>query len=116
MKRSKLLLISGILSTAYLFYILNYFIGGMLSSSGMESISAGLASALVMPHTLLVGLGVLFNWIGWIMKLRWAALVSGILYAVSILLMFIYGPFVIIQMILCFVAFSKMKKGSLSQN
>lgn len=43
------------------------------------------------------------------MKLRWAALVAGILYAVSILLIFIFGIFVIIQMILCFVAFSKMK-------
>ena len=104
MKRSKLLLISGILSTAYLIYILNYFIGGIFSSDGIESISAGIASALVTPHMLLVGLGVLFNWIGWAMKLRWAALVAWILYAVSILLilMFIFGIFVIIQMILCF--------------
>ena len=116
MKRSKLLLISGILSTAYLIYILNYFIGGIFSSDGIESISAGIASALVTPHMLLVGLGVLFNWIGWAMKLRWAALVSGILYAVSILLMFIYAPFVIVQMILCFIAFSRIKKVLSTQN
>lgn len=116
MKRSKLLLISGILSTAYLFYILNYFIGEIFSSDTVESISSGIASVLVMPHMLLVGLGFLFNWIGWALKQRWAALTSGILYAISILLMFIYAPFVIVQMILCFIAFARMKKELSIQN
>ncbi len=49
------------------------------------------------------------------MKLRWAALVSGILYAVSILLMFWSTHLVIVQMILCFVAFSRMKKPTVVQ-
>lgn len=117
MKRSKLLLISGILSTAYLMYILSYFFGGIFSSSNeVEAVSMGLASILVMPHMLFVGLGVLFNWIGWSMRKRWAALVSGILYTVSIFFMIIYIPFVIIQVILCFIAFSKMKKLSTDEN
>lgn len=109
MKRSRLLLISGILSAIYLVCILNYFIGGIFSSGGIESISAGVISVLIIPHMFFVVLAFIFNWIGWAMKLRGAALVAGILYAVSILLMFIFGIFVIIQMILCFVAFSKMK-------
>ena len=109
MKKSKLLVISGILSAIYLFCILNYFIGGILLLSGFTIISSAVISVLIIPHIFFVGLAFIFNWIGWAMKLRWAALVAGILYAVSILLMFIFGIFVIIQMILCFVAFSKMK-------
>ena len=39
----------------------------------------------------------------------WAALVAGILYAVSMVCMFLYALFVALQMIFCFVAFARMK-------
>ncbi len=111
MKRSKLLLVSAILSTLYLIYIFIYFFNGISSSSnGAEALGVGLAGVLVTPHILFVGLGVLFNWIGWGMNKRWAALVSGILYFVSIFLMILYAIFVIVQVILCFVGYAKMKK------
>lgn len=110
MKRSKLLLSAAILSTIYLIYLINYFFGGIIASDDVFSaIGSGIASIFVMPHMLSVGIGVIFNWIGWGSNLKWAALVSGIMYAIAMVTMFIYLQFVLLQMIFCFVAFSKMK-------
>jgi hypothetical protein len=110
MKRSKLLLISAIIATLYCIYLVFYFTSGMGSSDGTEALGAGLAAALVVPHFIIVGIGTVFNWVAYGLKLRWAALVAGILFAASILLMPIYFMFVIIEAILCFIAFAKMKK------
>lgn len=110
MKKSKLLLASAVLGTLYLVYLVSHFVGGTVSSDGAEAVGGAIATALVAPHMICVGLSTIFNWIGWAMRARWTALVSGILYAVSILLMFIYAPFVILQLIFSFVAYAKMKK------
>ncbi len=110
MKRSKLLLAAAILGTLYLLYLVAYFTSGIFSSDGTEVLAAGLATALVTPHMVCVGIAAAFNWIGWALNARWAALVAGILYAVSILCMFLYALFVVLQTIFCFVAFAKMPK------
>ena len=113
MKKSKLLMAAAIIGTLYLVYLISYFTGGMTSSEGTaEAIGAGLAAALVMPHAVCVGIAVIFNWLGWALKARWAALVAGIMYAVSMVCMFLYAMFVVLEMIFCFVAFAKMKKVS----
>ncbi len=105
-----MLLISAILGVAYLVYIVNHFWGTIFySSSGVELVGGALATALVTPHMLSVCIAVIFNVIGWTMNKRWGALVAGIMYAVAILTMFLYGMFVIVQMVLCFIAFSRMK-------
>ena len=110
MKKSKLLFVSGILGTLYLIYLRTYFVGGTASSEGTEAFAGAVLTAfLVAPHMLFVGLAVIFTWIGFALKARWAALVAGILYSVSILLMFICAPFVLLQLIFSFVAFAKMK-------
>ena len=98
MKKSKLLLAAAILGAAYFIYLISYFTGAIGET------------ALVTPHMICVGIAAIFNWIGWAMSVRWGALVAGILYAVSIVLMPIYFMFVIIQMILCFVGFAKLKQ------
>lgn len=109
MKRSKCLLIAGVIGTLYLIYLISYFAGGLSSASGStEVVGKGIATALVTPHMICVGIAVIFNWLGWALKARWAALVAGILYAVSIVMMFIYAMFVVIEMILCFIGFAKM--------
>ncbi len=110
MKRSKLLLISGIIGSLYLIYLISYFMGASSSSDGAEAVGGAIATIIVMPHMIMVCLSVIFTWLAYGLRLRWAALVSGILYSVSILVMFIYAPFVIIQLVLSFVAFAKMKK------
>lgn len=111
-KKSKLLLVSGILGTLYLIYLITYFMGGMATDDQTQAIAGGLATMLVMPHMLCVGVAVIFTWIGWALRARWGALVAGILYSVSILAMFLYAPFVIIQLILSFVGFAKIKKSN----
>ena len=110
MKRSKLLLVAAIIGTAYAIYLVCYFAGAVSDSSGSEQIGAGLAAALVMPHMAFTWLAVIFNWLGFVLKLRWAALVAGILYAVAMILFFVYFMFVIVEMILCFIGYAKMKK------
>ncbi len=110
MKRSKLLLIAGIIGTLYVIYLISYFGGASTSGDSAEAAGAAIASLLVAPHMVLTGIGVIFNWIGFGLKARWAALVAGILYAVAMVLFPMYFMFVLIEMILCFVAFAKMKK------
>lgn len=104
MKKSKLLLASGIIGTLYLIYLISYFSGGVVSTNGAEAIGAGIAAALVTPHMVCVGVAVIFNWLGWALKARWAALVAGIMYAVSIVCMFMYAMFVVLEMIFCFAS------------
>ena len=61
MKKSKLLLVSWILSALYFIYLVVYFTGAIGGSTGSEQIGASLAGMLVMPHALLVLLGLIFN-------------------------------------------------------
>ncbi len=110
-KRSKLLLAAAIISTVYIIYLINY-INGIFdtSESTAETVGMAIGAAMITPHAVLVGIGTIFNWLGWALKARWGALVAGILYAVSIVAMFMYTFFVILQTIFCFVAFGRMKK------
>lgn len=104
-KKSKLLLISAIIGAAYMIYIIAYFAGATT-----ESLGGALATALVLPHMAAVIIAVFFNVLGYIMNNRWLALASGIFYIVSLILMPIYFMFVIIEAILSFIAFAKIKK------
>ncbi len=111
MRRSKLLLISAIIGTAYIIYLISYFAGGLSNASGTsEEIGGAIATMLVAPHMVLTGIAVIFNWLGFALKAKWAALVAGILYAVAMVLFIMYFMFVVIEMILCFIAYAKMKK------
>ena len=75
-----------------------------------------MASALVLPHMFFVIIAVILNIIAWIGNVRWAALVAGIMYAIAMVAFFLYALFVIVQMILCFVAFDTMKKSNVEIN
>ena len=100
-EESKLLLAAGVLGTIYLIYLISYFTGAVGSSEGAEALGAGIAAALVTPHMVCVGIAVIFNWLGWALKARWAALVAGIMYAVSIVFMFLYAVFVVATIFCC---------------
>lgn len=108
-----LLLIALIIGAAYLIYSFNYWGGAVdtASTSGdAEAIGAGLATALVMPHLVLTGLAVIFNALAFFMYNRPFALVAAILYTVALVLFFVYAPFVLVEMIFCYIAFAKMNK------
>ena len=109
MKRNKLLLAAAIIGTVY-FYLIYYFTGSMSMTDSAEALGARIVPTLAPLHMFYVGLAALFSWIGWALRARWAALVAGILYAVSIVCMFLCAVFVLLEMIFCFVAFANMQR------
>lgn len=110
MKKSKLLLISWILGALYFIYIVAYTSGAISGTDGAEQAGAALAVTLMFPHIVCVGLATLFNILGWSMNKKGFALTGGILYAVFMVLFPIYFMFVLVQTILSFVGYAKMKK------
>ena len=57
-----------------------------------------------------IALAVIFNAVGWLGKAKWAALTAAILYTVGGVLGFVNFLFVLIPMVLCYVAYGKMKQ------
>lgn len=109
--KSVLLLIAGILGVLYAIYLVVYFTGANAGAGdSAEMVGVGIATALVMPHMLCTVVAVVFNVIAWVLSKRAFALVAGILYAVAAVLFIAYAPFVLVQMVLCFVGFAKLPK------
>lgn len=110
-KLSKLLLVSLIIGIAYLLYSISYWTGAAGSGAdAAEQIGSGIATALVMPHLICTVLAVIFNALGLFMKKRGFALTGAILYTVALILFPMYFMFVIVEMILSYIGFAKMKK------
>ena len=80
------------------------------SADAAQALGAGIATAMVTPHMIFVFLAVIFNILGWAGNIRWSALCGAILYAVALALFLPYFMFVVVEMILSFVGFAKMKK------
>ncbi|MBP3885206.1 MAG: hypothetical protein J6D54_09770 [Olsenella sp.] len=117
MKKSKLLLVALILGVLYLVYSAWYWFGGGANVGSTSSAQAGaaIASAIVMPHLVLTLLAVIFNALGYALSKRPFALVAGILYSVAMVLFPPYFFFVIVQAILSYVAFAKMKDATAAE-
>lgn len=110
-KKSVLLLIAAIIGVAYILYSISYWTGANSGSTDTATaIGAGLATALVFPHLICAGLAVVFNILGWAMSHRGFALTAGILYAVAMILFPLYFMFVVIEAVLCFIGFARLKK------
>ena len=112
-ERSKMILVSVILATAYFIYLLCYFSGIISqvdSGSGAKAVAGALATALVMPHMIAIGVGAVFAWVGFFLKANWATLVGAILYAVSAVLFLPYFMFSVPILILGFIGYSMQKK------
>lgn len=110
-KRSVLLLIAAIIGVAYILYSISYWTGANSGSTDTATaVGAGLATALVFPHLICTGLAVVFNILGWAMSHRGFALTAGILYAVAMILFPFYFMFVLIEAVLCFIGFARLKK------
>ncbi len=112
MKRNILLAIAMVLGVAYVAYSIVYWGGAATADSGSTASDAGaaIATMLVMPHLVCTLVAVIFNVLAFVMSKRGFALTAGILYAVAMVLFPTYFFFVIIQMILCFVAYAQLKK------
>lgn len=109
-KKSVILLISAILGIVYAIYIVTYFFGVSTGQSGTaEAIGAGIATALVTPHMICTVLAAIFNVLGWALSHRGFALTGAILYCVAAVAFLMYAPFVVIQIILSFIGFARLK-------
>ncbi|MFZ2258087.1 MAG: hypothetical protein WAV55_08115 [Clostridiaceae bacterium] len=111
-KRSKLALIALLLSGAYVVYLFTYFTGGVSSAAqdSSEQLGMAIATTLVLPHFIVTLLGVLFNALGYFMRSRGFILVGAILYAVAMFFFIPYFMFLVIQTVLMFVSYARMKK------
>ncbi|MBO4941467.1 MAG: hypothetical protein J6D15_04620 [Clostridia bacterium] len=109
-KRSKILFIATALATIYTVYLFSFFFGATASSEGTEAVGAAIATALVMPHTIVFLIGAVFGWIGYLAKATWAALVAAILYSVATLFFLAYFMFGVPILVLGFVGYGKQKK------
>ena len=112
-KRSVVLLIAAIIASLCMVYLLSYMSNSankMNSMSSSEQAGTTIAMALASPSLIVAGIGTIFSWLGWLFRTRGFALTAGILFAVAMVLMIPWFMFHIVQMILCFVAFAKMKK------
>ncbi len=112
-KKSIVLLVAAILGIVYAIYIICYFTGANASTeTSSEMVGVGLATILVAPHALFVVLAAILNIIAWAKSSRALALTAAILYLVAALLFIPYAFFVVVQIVLCFVGFAKLKKPS----
>ena len=109
-KRSKVLFVCGILAAIYAVYLIVYFAGATDSEDAAEAIGGAIATAIVMPHMIVMTLGAIFTWLGFCLRKNWGALVGAILYCVGLFLFPPYFMFSIPLIILGFVGFSKQKK------
>ena len=110
-KKSTLLLISAIIGTLYIIYLL-YYCSSTLAAQTDSAAALGttIGIALIFPHAFMTFLSVIFNWVGWAANVRWGALTAGILYSVATFLMPLYFMYTIIEVVLCFVGFARMKR------
>lgn len=104
------LTISLIIGVMYIIYSINYWGGANTTQTdAFEALGTGMATAMVMPHLICTFLAVIFNALGLFMKKRGFALTGAILYSVALVLFPVYFMFVIIELILSFVGFARMK-------
>ena len=76
---------------------------------GAQALGASIATVMVMPHLVCTLIAAIFNVLGMLLNRRAFALTAGILYAVAMVLFPMYFFFVVVEMIICFIAFARMK-------
>ncbi|MDR2748835.1 MAG: hypothetical protein LBB10_02965 [Bifidobacteriaceae bacterium] len=109
--RSKLFLTSIILAMLYMLFVIWYF-GNSIGKSGTlgQAISTGIAVPFVQSQLFFFAIGVIFAWVGFVIKKAWGALVAAILYSIGTLLFLAYFWFSIPILVLGFVGFANQKK------
>jgi hypothetical protein len=111
--RSKAAFLAALLATAYSIYSVTYWSGVVGQTDSMdagEAIGAGLATLLVLPHTIVTVIGALFGVIAFFTRSPGLILTSAILYSVAAVLFFVYALFLVPSIVLGFVGYSNQKK------
>lgn len=115
MKRSIISLITVIAATGYFIFVVNSLVSAFnetadSSSSDAEIAGAAIGVTLFLPHVVIVGIGVLLNWVGYGIKMPALTLTAAILYSVGALFGFIYILFIAPIIVLAFVSFAQERK------
>ena len=105
------MLFAALIGTAYLIYLISYFMGGVSNAADdAEAVGSALATILVTPHMIFVGIAALMSWLATFFKLSGFALTAGIVYLVALIVFPMYFMFVIIEAILSFIGYARMRK------
>lgn len=109
--RSIFTLISLVLAIAYTIYILSYF-GSVnaASTTDAEALGAGLATLLVLPSVIVLGIGIILGLIGFFNRSAGLQLTAAILYSVAGLLFLLYAFFLAPSIVLGFMGWNQQKK------
>ena len=111
-KRSIMLLIALIFAIFYICLQFSNYGNGMntiSSSNSGEAVGTAIGMTILLPHLILVVLGAIFNAVAWLGKQRWAALTAAILYTVGGVLGLVNIVFMIVPMVLCYVAYGRSR-------
>ena len=103
-KRSVMLLIASVLATAYLFYIVGYFM------EDIETTAGTITAMLVLPHIAILFFGVVLGWLGYLTRKTPLLLTSAILYTASAIVFVMYAVFLLPSIILEFLGWHKQKQ------
>ena len=108
--RSKILFVNSILSSIYVIYLITYFTNSMGDLNSAEELGGALATMLVTPHIIVMGIGTIFSWLGFFLKKSWSTLVGAILYCVGALMFMLYIIYCLPLITLGFISYAKQKK------
>lgn len=110
-KRSLCQFLSSIILIAYTIYIVQYFFGISVDTSGESvtmSLGGSIATALVTPHMLFCAIASVFSIAGFLANSRAFALTAVILECVAAVLFVMYAPFLIPSIILGFIGYARI--------
>lgn len=113
-RRSRLLLAACVIATLALIYTVWYMISttgsALRTDDAFQGLGAVIAVGLATPFAVVSGIATIFAWVGYGTQRRGFVLAAGILFSVAIVLMFVWFFMDIVQMILCYVSYARMKK------
>ena len=113
-RRSRLLLAACVIGSLSLILTVYYMISATGSAiktdDAIQGLGTLLAMGLAVPFAVASGIATVFVWVGYGTMRRGFVLTAAILYSVAIVLLFVWFYLVIIQMILCYISYARMKR------
>ncbi|MGI6235581.1 MAG: hypothetical protein ACOYI6_10085 [Christensenellales bacterium] len=118
-KRPLVLLIAfilGVLTLAFVFAFMDKTmaavknIGTSTFDAATKSLGITLGVAVTTPHLIMASIATVACGLAWLLRLRWMAVLSGVLYAIAMVLMPPWFYLVIVQLILSFAGAGKLEE------
>lgn len=94
------MLISFLIGMAYLVYSAVYW-----TNAAGSDLGGSIATALVYPHLICLFIAVILNFLAVVLRNTWLAMTAAIMYTIAIFLFPMYFMFVIVEAVLCWIAF-----------